>query len=128
MGISQAVTGAGFDCNSVQLTAIQSWMKGQIQRLKVFNGLQVKRYHLQSLGRVGEVLKVDSEGDIVVQFAGCQKWLYNPACLSLAPNTPVDDLTTRVHISEKLQLESPQNGNFFFLCISVIKTRCKTRY
>lgn len=43
-----------------------------------------------SLGKVGDVVKVDSDGDVVVQFDGGQKWCYNPACLLPAAGKPLD--------------------------------------
>ncbi|XP_070206565.1 E3 ubiquitin-protein ligase MIB2-like [Littorina saxatilis] len=44
-----------------------------------------------SLGKVGEVIKMDSDGDVVVQF-GQQKWLFNPACLTPAPGAKLDTI------------------------------------
>ncbi|XP_076451914.1 E3 ubiquitin-protein ligase MIB2-like isoform X2 [Babylonia areolata] len=55
-----------------------------------------------SLGKVGEVVKVDSDGDVVVQF-GQQKWLFNPVCLSLAPGEPVDNVTVSASARHVLQ-------------------------
>jgi hypothetical protein len=37
---------------------------------------------------------VDSDGDVVVQFEGGQKWCYNPACLVPAAGKPLDTVTT----------------------------------
>lgn len=54
-----------------------------------------------ALGKVGEVVKVDSDGDVVVQF-GEQKWLFNPACLSPAPGQEVD--TVHVDVSRRRTL------------------------
>ena len=48
--------------------------------------------NLQTLGKVGEVIKIDADGDVVVQFEG-RKWCYNPACLKPAPGLPVDSLS-----------------------------------
>ncbi|KAK7485777.1 hypothetical protein BaRGS_00022958, partial [Batillaria attramentaria] len=49
----------------------------------------------KALGKVGEAVKVDSDGDVVVDFQG-QKWLFNPACLTPAPGQSVDDISGQV--------------------------------
>ncbi|KAK7485776.1 hypothetical protein BaRGS_00022957 [Batillaria attramentaria] len=51
-----------------------------------------------ALGKVGEVIKIDSDGDAVVQF-GRQKWVYNPACLTPAPNADVDEAAIEGDVS-----------------------------
>ena len=40
---------------------------------------------------MGKVIKIDSDGDIHVQFNG-QKWCYNAACLVPAPGQSIDTL------------------------------------
>ena len=57
---------------------------------------------MQTLGKVGEVVKVDSDGDVVVQF-GQQKWLYNPACVNPAPGEAVDTVTVEVSARPRLR-------------------------
>lgn len=47
---------------------------------------------LQCLGKVGEVIKVDDDGDLVVKFNGCQ-WAFNPMCCTPAPNEDVDTIS-----------------------------------
>ncbi|XP_071110075.1 E3 ubiquitin-protein ligase MIB2-like [Haliotis cracherodii] len=42
-----------------------------------------------SLGKVGRVKRVDSDGDVVVVF-GLRKWIFNPACCVPAPGEKVD--------------------------------------
>ncbi|XP_046559208.1 E3 ubiquitin-protein ligase MIB2-like [Haliotis rubra] len=44
----------------------------------------------ESLGKVGRVKRVDSDGDVVVLF-GSRKWIFNPACCVPAPGENVDD-------------------------------------
>lgn len=66
-----------------------------------------------ALGKVGEVIKLDSDGDAVVQF-GRQKWVYNPACLTPAPGQPVDEVEVEVslrrHLSRQESSTSALNG------------------
>lgn len=50
-------------------------------------------FSFQVLGKVGEVIKIDSDGDVLVQFNANQKWLFNPACLTSASGQPVDDIS-----------------------------------
>ncbi|XP_076451704.1 E3 ubiquitin-protein ligase MIB1-like [Babylonia areolata] len=45
-----------------------------------------------SLGKVGEVAMIDSDGDVVVQFQD-HKWCYNPVCLTLAPGRSLDSVS-----------------------------------
>ncbi|XP_046342697.2 E3 ubiquitin-protein ligase MIB2-like isoform X1 [Haliotis rufescens] len=45
----------------------------------------------KALGKVGRVVRVDSDGDIVVSF-GSSKWIFNPACCVPAPGERVDDV------------------------------------
>ena len=46
---------------------------------------------MKACGKVGRVEKIDSDGDVVVQF-GQQVWVYSPACMIPAPGKTVDDL------------------------------------
>ncbi|KAL8624340.1 hypothetical protein ACOMHN_044771 [Nucella lapillus] len=62
-----------------------------------------------ALGKVGEVVKVDSDGDVVVQF-GQQKWLFNPASLTPAPGQKVDTVHVEVGRRQVLQRESSSLG------------------
>ena len=61
----------------------------------------VQTFHGQALGKVGEVVKVDSDGDVVVQF-GQQKWLFNPACLTPAPGEELDTVTVDVSVARPM--------------------------
>lgn len=41
------------------------------------------------LGKVGKVIKIDSDGDVVVKF-GDRHWVFAPACCNAAPGTDLD--------------------------------------
>ncbi|KAK6176679.1 hypothetical protein SNE40_014932 [Patella caerulea] len=43
------------------------------------------------LGKVGQVSKIDSDGDVVVKF-GRRVWVYNPACCTPAPGELIDEV------------------------------------
>lgn len=45
-----------------------------------------------ALGKVGEVIKIDEDGDVVVKF-GQRHWVYNPACLTPAPSADIDHIS-----------------------------------
>lgn len=49
-----------------------------------FNGRMRK-----ALGKVGEVIKIDDDGDVVVKFKD-RHWVYNPACVVAAPGEEID--------------------------------------
>ena len=42
-------------------------------------------------GKIGKVEKIDSDGDVVVQF-GQQVWVYSPACMIPTPGKQVDNI------------------------------------
>ncbi|KAK6175250.1 hypothetical protein SNE40_013753 [Patella caerulea] len=44
----------------------------------------------QYLGKVGQITKIDSDGDAVVKF-GRKVWVYNPACCIPAPGEVIDE-------------------------------------
>lgn len=44
-----------------------------------------------AIGKVGKVVKIDSDGDVAVAF-GNKAWVFNPACCELAPGEKVSDL------------------------------------
>lgn len=48
---------------------------------------------LQTLGRVGRVLKVYADGDLRVAVAN-QTWTFNPACCSIVPSIEPDNNNT----------------------------------
>jgi len=43
------------------------------------------------LGKVGRVVKIDSDGDVAVAF-GEQSWVLSPACLLPAQGAKVDEM------------------------------------
>ena len=45
----------------------------------------------QACGKIGKIEKIDSDGDVVVQF-GQQVWVYSPACMIPAPGKQVDNI------------------------------------
>lgn len=48
----------------------------------------------QACGKIGKIEKIDSDGDVVVQF-GQQVWVYNPACMIPAPGKQVDNIVLK---------------------------------
>ncbi|XP_067659038.1 E3 ubiquitin-protein ligase MIB2-like [Haliotis asinina] len=64
--------------------------KKKVQQLQEGHGEWNSRME-QVLGKVGRVVRVDSDGDIVVSF-GSTKWIFNPVCCIPAPGERVDDV------------------------------------
>lgn len=50
--------------------------------------------HVQCLGKVGEVIKIDEDGDVVVKFGG-RFWVFAPACCVPAPGAEVDHISAQ---------------------------------
>ncbi len=58
---------------------------------------------LQTLGKVGKVLKVYTDGDLRISVDG-QVWTYNPACAKLEENRSRPDLNnTMMGDTERVQ-------------------------
>ncbi|XP_076081737.1 E3 ubiquitin-protein ligase MIB2-like isoform X2 [Mytilus galloprovincialis] len=63
----------------------------------------------KACGKIGKVEKVDSDGDVVVQF-GQQVWVYSPACLIPAPGQKVHTLElVQTQMKPKAREESTRN-------------------
>lgn len=52
------------------------------------------------LGKVGKVVKIDSDGDVAVTF-GNKSWVFNPACCEPAPGERINELEDEGGESEK---------------------------
>ncbi|PVD37114.1 hypothetical protein C0Q70_04109 [Pomacea canaliculata] len=66
------------------------------------------------LGKVGEVIKVDDDGDLVVKFNGCQ-WAFNPMCCTPAPNEDVDTISLTHEDDDSDGMSLGQGGNLLWL-------------
>ncbi|VDI78368.1 E3 ubiquitin-protein ligase mind-bomb, partial [Mytilus galloprovincialis] len=63
----------------------------------------------KACGKIGKVEKVDSDGDVVVQF-GQQVWVYSPACLIPAPGQKVHTLElVQTQMKPQAREESTRN-------------------
>ena len=56
-------------------------------------------FSFQCLGKVGEVIKVDMDGDMVVKF-GNRMWVFAPACCVAVPGAPLDHISTHEDSSD----------------------------
>lgn len=65
-----------------------------LTRTAIFKSCDFHNLLIKACGKVGKVEKVDSDGDVVVQF-GQQVWVYSPACLIPAPGQKIDQLTSK---------------------------------
>lgn len=53
------------------------------------------------LGKVGKVVKMDSDGDVAVSF-GTQAWVFNPACCEPAPGQKVFEIGAKKTFAKKI--------------------------
>nr|KAG5689269.1 hypothetical protein BaRGS_005277 [Batillaria attramentaria] len=76
-------------------------IKPDEEQVKLFNTrVGWKPEMAATLNKVGKVIKVDQDGDLLVTFNGCH-YLYSPACCTLAPGATVDSVAAG----------SPQTGD-----------------
>ena len=74
--------------------------------------------HAQCLGKVGEVIKVDKEGDIVVKF-GDRIWVFAPTCCVAAPEAKIDYISSRnVRGGETIKIRLGGFLLFFFFLLA----------
>ncbi|KAK7473302.1 hypothetical protein BaRGS_00035434 [Batillaria attramentaria] len=94
--------------NPVALMKVKKIDAGDVVRIKP-DEEQVKLFNTRvgwkpemaaTLNKVGKVIKVDQDGDLLVKFNGCH-YLYSPACCTLAPGATVDTVAAG----------SPQTGD-----------------
>ncbi|KAK7471425.1 hypothetical protein BaRGS_00035913 [Batillaria attramentaria] len=77
-----------------------------------------------ALGKVGEVIKIDEDGDVVVQFGG-RHWVYNPACVVPAPGAEIDHISKEAGDSDdgvKISLGSDQGSQFLALLAALAQS------
>ena len=71
-----------------------------------------KLFFLQVLGKVGKIVKIDSDGDVAVVF-GPKAVVLNPACCSPATGTQTEELDDDICSgSEEGTYVRPQRGTF----------------
>ncbi|XP_055958124.1 E3 ubiquitin-protein ligase MIB2 isoform X2 [Patella vulgata] len=63
----------------------------------------------QYLGKVGQVTKIDSDGDAVVKF-GRRVWVYNPACCIPAPGEMIDEEEEESDDSDTVDMSDLNNA------------------
>ena len=79
------------------------------------------------LGKVGKVVKVDSDGDVAVAF-GNKAWVFNPACCEAAPGEKVYESSSgRRVVAGAGAAERASGGTQQLLCFIMKYTHLLTK-